>query len=551
MSVYKALHAFPLTLALLAGPALAQGKSIIVLDGSGSMWGQIEGRPKLEIAREALDQVLQGLPAETELGLMAYGHREKGSCDDIQMIVPPAAGTAGAISDAAKAMSFLGKTPLSEAVRRAATELRSTEEKATVILITDGIETCNADPCALGLELEAAGVDFTAHVVGFGLTKEEGQQVACLAENTGGKYIEASNAPALVEALQTTVAAAEPEPEPSPPPAPPAPAAVEFNLAPVVRLAADAPAEPVDFPASVELYAINSDGSRGEGIYQQYGLHPMQIEPGTYLLVIDRDEAELETKITLSAEATAQPDLVLNAGYLNLRPVTEAGGDVVGNAGVTLRRDGAEIFHYGLDTRLLPAGSYDYSVEIGKGTVAGTIMVEAGKTVTQDAIVSVGVAVIDTYYTADMIMDNSGQWVEVFEAKTALDGSRTSVAGGYGAAQDFTLPPGDYLAYAKKDEAEAELAFSVKPNERVAIAVVLNAGVLAVEAPGARSIEVFEAKKAIDGARKSLRFEYGELMNLVFPPGDYIVVTERDEVKAETPASVAAGERTEITVATP
>ena len=121
------------------------------------------------------------------------------------LIVPPAAGTAGAITEAANALKFLGKTPLSEAVRRAAGELKSTEAKATVILITDGIETCEADPCALGAELEASGVDFTAHVVGFGLTAEEGKKVACLAENTGGKYIQASDAKALEEALKVTV----------------------------------------------------------------------------------------------------------------------------------------------------------------------------------------------------------------------------------------------------------------------------------------------------------------------------------------------------------
>ena len=85
-------------------------------------------------------------------------------------------------------MKFLGKTPLSAAVKQAAEALKYTEDKATVILITDGLETCEADPCALGKELEQSGVDFTAHVVGFGLTAEEGKQVACLAENTGGKY---------------------------------------------------------------------------------------------------------------------------------------------------------------------------------------------------------------------------------------------------------------------------------------------------------------------------------------------------------------------------
>jgi Ca-activated chloride channel family protein len=86
-----------------------------------------------------------------------------------------------------------------------------------VILITDGLETCKADPCALGKELEESGVDFTAHVVGFGLSAEEGKQVACLAENTGGRYLAANDADGLAAALTQTVVEA--------PPAPPAPEA--------------------------------------------------------------------------------------------------------------------------------------------------------------------------------------------------------------------------------------------------------------------------------------------------------------------------------------
>ncbi|MGL5009697.1 MAG: VWA domain-containing protein, partial [Paracoccaceae bacterium] len=83
-----------LCLALLSPiTALSEGRSIIVLDASGSMWGQIDGRAKLEIAREALAEVLGGLPADTEMGLMAYGHRTEGDCSDIELIVPPATGT--------------------------------------------------------------------------------------------------------------------------------------------------------------------------------------------------------------------------------------------------------------------------------------------------------------------------------------------------------------------------------------------------------------------------------------------------------------------------
>ncbi|MEH0075088.1 VWA domain-containing protein [Pannonibacter sp. Pt2] len=195
----------------LAAVAQEAPRTIIVMDGSGSMWGQIDGRAKLEIAREAVARVVQGIPAQQELGLLAYGHRSKGNCGDIELLVPPGQGSGAAVVNAVNSMRFLGKTPLSAAVRQAAEALRYGEESATVVLVTDGLETCEADPCALASELEAAGVNFTAHVVGFGLTKEEGAQVACLAENTGGRYIEAANAGELADALTEAISMEPPK----------------------------------------------------------------------------------------------------------------------------------------------------------------------------------------------------------------------------------------------------------------------------------------------------------------------------------------------------
>ena len=223
-----ALAAGLMTMTLPVSGALAADRAIVVLDASGSMWAQIDGVPRITIARQTIKDVLAGLPEGLELGLMAYGHREKGSCTDIETLVEPAAGSAAAISAAVDRINPKGKTPLSAAVKRAAEELRYTEQKATVILVTDGIETCDADPCALASELEKGGVGFTAHVVGFGLTEEEGRKVACLAENTGGMYVQAGDGNALSEALTATVAqatqpAAEPAPAPAPAPEPAAP----------------------------------------------------------------------------------------------------------------------------------------------------------------------------------------------------------------------------------------------------------------------------------------------------------------------------------------
>jgi len=208
-----AVISISIALLFLSTMSLAQAaeRIMVVLDGSGSMWGQIDGKPKLEIARETLREVLQSVPRTTELGLIAYGHREKGNCDDIELIVAPAQGTSAQIISEVDGLKFLGKTPLTAAVTMAATELRYTEDKATVVLITDGIETCDADVCLAGESLEAQGVDFTAHVVGFGLSEEEGQQVACLAENTGGQYFSANDADSLVLAMTETITETIPE----------------------------------------------------------------------------------------------------------------------------------------------------------------------------------------------------------------------------------------------------------------------------------------------------------------------------------------------------
>lgn len=202
-------------LSLFGFPASADEQAIIVLDASGSMWGQIDGTPKISIARDVLGNVLGKVPSATYLGLMAYGHREKGNCADIELLIAPAPGSAAEITGMAKDISPKGKTPLSDAVRQAAEALKYSENKSSVILITDGLETCNADPCAMARELEATGVDFTAHVVGFGLSAEEGRQVACIAEETGGKYIPADNADGLVEALSETVAEVADPPPPA------------------------------------------------------------------------------------------------------------------------------------------------------------------------------------------------------------------------------------------------------------------------------------------------------------------------------------------------
>jgi len=205
-------HLFTALLCLLPTLGFAQDKSraILVLDASGSMWGQIDGKAKITIAQEVIGDLLQSLPADQELGLTVYGHRRKGDCSDIETMILPGGDTRNAIMMAVSAITPKGKTPLSAAVIQAAQALKYTEERATVILVSDGRETCELDPCEVGRNLEKAGIDFTAHVIGFDISNAKDRaELQCLAEETGGSFRTASNANELNDALQVI---AEPDP---------------------------------------------------------------------------------------------------------------------------------------------------------------------------------------------------------------------------------------------------------------------------------------------------------------------------------------------------
>jgi Ca-activated chloride channel family protein len=212
------LRLVTLALAILI-PVLAAAQdrpnTILVLDGSGSMWGQIDGTNKIVIARDVVGTILDDFPDGENLGLTVYGHRSRGDCSDIETIVAPGVGTGDAIRAAVNGINPRGKTPMTDAVIAAAEALRYTEEEATVILVSDGIETCNPDPCAAARALEQAGIGFTAHVVGFDVTDPEAlSQMQCLADETGGSFTTAADAAELTSALETVAVAPEPEPEP-------------------------------------------------------------------------------------------------------------------------------------------------------------------------------------------------------------------------------------------------------------------------------------------------------------------------------------------------
>lgn len=263
------------SLTFTASEANANENVMVVFDGSNSMWGQIEGTAKIEIARGAMANLLGEWTADRQVGLMAYGHRRRGDCSDIETLVAPGEGTRDEILSRINAITPTGKTPLTDAVEQAATALSYADQPATVILISDGLESCERDPCALAAALETGGVGFTAHVVGFGLAGDaDAASLSCIAEETGGQYLSASNADELGQALSavSTAVAQAPEPEPVVEPEPePEPELPEVVLS-IPKLAVTGSLFPVTWAPILsedDYISIVPVGAK-EGTYRNY-----------------------------------------------------------------------------------------------------------------------------------------------------------------------------------------------------------------------------------------------------------------------------------------
>jgi Ca-activated chloride channel family protein len=113
------------------------------------MWGKVEGKEKIVVAREVMANLINELPEGTQVGLEAYGHRAKGDCNDIEMMVPVGASDKSAVIDQINAINPKGKTPITQSFEVAGERLKGVEEETTVVLISDGKETCAGDPGAL------------------------------------------------------------------------------------------------------------------------------------------------------------------------------------------------------------------------------------------------------------------------------------------------------------------------------------------------------------------------------------------------------------------
>ncbi len=188
----------------------------LIMDSSGSMAAQTDdGEPRIDAAKRVLNQVIDAIPvdrAELNVGFRVFGHQgdntEAGraeSCQSSDLTVPVDGVDPDALREQVANYAPVGWTPIGLSLERAAADFPAASETVTnaIILVTDGLETCDSDPCAIATALKESDAAVTVYVVGLGLDEEELRITGCIAENTGGQIVGAQNAGELSAALFT------------------------------------------------------------------------------------------------------------------------------------------------------------------------------------------------------------------------------------------------------------------------------------------------------------------------------------------------------------
>lgn len=184
---------------------------LIILDASYSMGESLPGgEPKMMAAKRVILDVIRSLPPNSRVGLRVYGQSSNSfnACRATQLLVPIGSGNRNVMSSSLIGIRPTGATPITHAIRTAVSQdfVNLPPGKKTIILVSDGMETCDADPCDTAVQMMRGGVNVKINVVGFGLKDLDAtRQMRCVAASTFGKYYSANTAAELANSLRNSM----------------------------------------------------------------------------------------------------------------------------------------------------------------------------------------------------------------------------------------------------------------------------------------------------------------------------------------------------------
>lgn len=186
---------------------------LFIFDGSNSMNAQWGNSSKITVAKKLMIQTMDSLKGleNVELALRIYGHQSrvlpgKQDCSDTKLEVPFASATDNyqKIINEIRRLEPKGTTPIARSLEYSAEDFPACEDcRNIIILISDGIEACDEDPCAVAIALKEKKIKLKPFVIGLGLDTSYLKQFQCV-----GEFLSAENEDSFKSVLKFVVSQA-------------------------------------------------------------------------------------------------------------------------------------------------------------------------------------------------------------------------------------------------------------------------------------------------------------------------------------------------------
>ena len=489
-----------LTLACGRAAAAEPASTIIVFDGSGSMWGKIAGDrdTKLGVAREALRRSLAKVGPQTKVGLAAFGHRRKGDCSDTEVMLAPEPNDPGRIMAALEKFNPKGRGPLVAAVKEAAAALGRTPGPASLVVIHDDLDNCSQDPCIAAEEIARANPGLAIHVVSLALAKPDAQRMACMPRITGGRHFDVADAAALGTAIDDALRLGNVDARPAAPaasaaPAAPAPAPkapVEDTGPPGLKLTATlgAGGPAVIVPLAWRVRKASDPAGAAPVAAARASNLDVELPAGSYVVEVAHGLVKASETVEVKAKGATRSAVALQAGAIRVTATLQNGTPALDQAVFAISDVPAgtaaarTVWSGGADAPpvILPAGTWRISAELDRARTERQVTVAAGALI--DAVLPLGAGRL----RAKASDREGGPPLDPVTFKITEDDAdspdgRREVARSTITEPEFTLPAGTYYLTARHGQTETRERVLVNAGDEVTRTLILPIGSIALQ----------------------------------------------------------------------
>ncbi|MTD96227.1 VWA domain-containing protein [Hyphomicrobium sp. xq] len=462
--------------------------TMIVLDGSGSMWGNLgtEKLSKLEMARAALRALLPSLRTDARIGIASFGHRRRGNCGDAEVILPPDINGPERLTQPVEKLNAMGKGPLVLALRESAQAIAGATP-ASIVLVADDLDNCGQDVCTALGDILATNPNLVVHTVAIGFDKPKLDHISCIPRQTGGKLWDAQDAVGFNSAIGQAVKLALLQSGPTAPAPEPAQAEAQKPAAgapPGLYLSAGLgpTSATLDTPVHWRITKSGADGqpvrdTRAAAVFEK-------LEPGSYDIEADVGLARARQTVDVAADQAVQVRVDLNAGVLKMQARSTTAAPPLTSPVFTVSPAKADAgdapIWVGRDTQpeiLLPAGDYVVTAQNGLARQQTSVTIGAATGTSFNSMLASGTLELSaTRGTAAVPGDAVDDGVTFILHQDDPDApqGRREVARSAAPAPSFMLPSGTYYVTARTATSEARDQLAIGAGDVVKRALPLS-----------------------------------------------------------------------------